>query len=117
MKLFRMTLVLLLCLAGLLSTTGAFGAEQGKKLYVFNWSQYMDPGIIKAFEKKYEVDVVRSFFGSNPELFAKLRAGGDHQYDVIFPSSYYVPRLIETGLIQPLNKDLIPNIDNLLAKF
>src|SRR5699024_5209890 len=40
-----------------------------------------------------------------------------HQYDVIFPSNYFVPRLIATGLIQPLNKDLIPNYDNLMDRF
>src|SRR5699024_11201537 len=71
----------------------------------------------KAFEKKYDVEVVRGFFGSNPELFAKLRAGGDRQYDVIFPSSYYVPRLIKTGLIQPLDKKLVSNFDNLMSRF
>src|SRR5699024_6212768 len=100
-------------LALLIGTAIAFGAttasaQPAKKLYLFNWSQYMNPAILKAFEKKYDVEVVRSFYGSNPEMFAKLRAGGDHQYDVIFPSNYFVPRLIATGLIQPLNKDLIP---------
>lgn len=117
MKIYRSMLIFLLLAAGLLLTAGPASADQAKKLYVFNWSQYMNPEILDAFEQKYDVEVVRSFFGSNPELFAKLRAGGDHQYDVIFPSSYYVPRLIETGLIQPLNKDLIPNYNNLMSKF
>src|SRR5699024_8642985 len=95
MKISRVLLILV-CMAALFATAGQASAAQ-KKLYVYNWSQYMDPAIIKAFEKKYDVEVVRGFFGSNPELFAKLRAGGDRQYDVIFPSSYYVPRLIKTG--------------------
>lgn len=105
------------CLLALLIAAAPATADQTKKLYLFNWSQYMNPAIIDAFEHKYDVKVVRAFYGSNPEMFAKLRAGGEYQYDVIFPSNYYVPRLIETGLIQPLNKDLIPNYDNLMAKF
>lgn len=115
MKIYRS--LLLVCLAALLLAAGPASAEQAKKLYLFNWTQYMDPAILTAFEEKYDVEIVRSFYASNPELFAKLRAGGDHQYDVIFPSNYYVPRLAETGLIRPLNKELIPNFGNLLAKF
>src|SRR5699024_4380143 len=95
-------LLLLVCLLMVLVLAGQTRAQADEKLYLFNWSQYMDPDILAAFEQKYDVEVVRGFYGSNPELFSKLRAGGDHQYDVIFPSNYYVPRLIETGLIQPL---------------
>lgn len=36
-------------------------------------------------------------------------AAGDAQYDVIVASNYYVPRLIASGLIQPLDKVEIPN--------
>src|SRR5690625_6973833 len=75
MKISRVALILI-CMAALFLIAGQASAAQ-KKLYVYNWSQYMDPAIIKAFEKKYDVEVVRGFFGSNPELFAKLRAGGD----------------------------------------
>lgn len=116
MKLFR-PVTLLLCLSVLALSAGQAAAAPAKKLYLFNWSQYMSPAILKAFEKKYNVKVVRNFYGSNPELFAKLRAGGDSQYDVIFPSNYFVPRLVKTGLIQPLNKSEIPNFKNLLPRF
>lgn len=101
---------------GLAFATAA-SAEPARKLYLYNWSQYMSPKILKAFEQQYHVKIVRNFYHSNPELFAKLRAGGDSQYDVIFPSNYYVPRLIATGLIQPLDKTLIPNYDNLMPRF
>jgi spermidine/putrescine transport system substrate-binding protein len=92
-------------------------AHAKKTLYLYNWSQYMDPAILKAFEKKYDVDISRNFFASNPEMFAKLQAGGDSQYDVIFPSSYFITRLTDAGLIQPLDKSLIPNLDNLYSRF
>ncbi|NNC23285.1 spermidine/putrescine ABC transporter substrate-binding protein [Salinisphaera sp. USBA-960] len=113
----RRAVWLMLCLIGLVLASGTVFAQSAKKLFLFNWSQYMDPAIIKAFEKKYDVEVVRSFYDSNPQLFAKLRSGGASQYDVIFPSNYYVPRLIKTNLIQPLNHDEIPNLDNLKSRF
>lgn len=111
----RRTTICLLVLALCCTVAPAGAAPQ--TLYLYNWSQYMNPDILQAFEKKYDVEIVRGFYASNPELFAKLRAGGDHQYDVIFPSSYYVPRLIKTGLIQPLDTGLIPNYGNLIDKF
>ncbi|MCM2970979.1 ABC transporter substrate-binding protein [Larsenimonas suaedae] len=100
---------------GLLFCGSAFGATQ--KLYLFNWTEYMDPDIIKAFESKYDVDVVESHFGSLAEMYAKLQAGGDAQYDVIVPSNYFVPRLIKAGLVQPLELDKVPNMANVMDKF
>lgn len=97
-------------------TLPAFAANSDT-LYIFNWSQYMNPKIIKQFEAKYHVKVVQSYYNSLPEMFAKLRAGGDSQYDIVVPSNYYVPRLIHTGLVQPLDKKLIPNYDNLMPRF
>lgn len=110
----RVALIGLMLLLAILPA-GQLWARQ--KLYLFNWTQYMNPEVIRAFEKKYDVEVVESHFSSNTELFAKLRSGGDRQYDVIFPSHYYVPRLIATGLIQPLDKKKLPNLANLMARF
>ncbi|MDX1609241.1 MAG: spermidine/putrescine ABC transporter substrate-binding protein [Halofilum sp. (in: g-proteobacteria)] len=100
---------------GLAAGTSAMAQE--KTLYIFNWSQYMDPEIIEAFEQKHDVKIVRNFYNSLPEMFSKLRAGGDSQYDIIVPSNYFVPRLIETGLVQKLDHSKIPNLDNLHPKF
>ena len=90
---------------------------QENKLYLFNWTEYMDPEIIEAFEERYDVDVVQNYFNSLPEMFAKLNAGGVSQYDIIVPSNYYVPRLIQTGLVQKLDKSKLENLDNVMAQF
>ena len=34
------------------------GCESKQKLYLYNWGDYMDPDVIAAFEKEYNVDVV-----------------------------------------------------------
>lgn len=116
MKICLKILLMLPMLAAILAA-GSASATSSKTLNLFNWSQYMDPAIITAFENKYDVKVVQNNYGSLPELFAKLRAGGDSQYDIVVPSNYYVKRLIKTGLLQPLNHDQIPNLDNLMPKF
>jgi spermidine/putrescine transport system substrate-binding protein len=100
-----------------LAAAPAVAQFEGETLYLFNWSQYMDPSIIEAFETEYGVEVVENYFNSNGEMFAKLQAGGVSQYDVIVPSNYFVPRLIDSGLVQPLDHDKLSNLDNLLDKF
>ncbi|GAB3344478.1 hypothetical protein GCM10027512_15090 [Chromohalobacter beijerinckii] len=103
-------------LGGLLLASGV-QAQEDNKLYLFNWTQYMDPAIITAFEEKYDAEVVQNYYNSLPEMFAKLNAGGVSQYDIIVPSNYYVPRLIETGMVQKLDKSKIPNLDNVMEQF
>ncbi|TFH88017.1 spermidine/putrescine ABC transporter substrate-binding protein [Billgrantia azerbaijanica] len=106
---------LALSLGGLLLAGSAQAQEN--KLYLFNWTEYMDPAIIEAFEAKYDVEVVQNYFNSLPEMLAKLQAGGVSQYDIIVPSNYYVPRLIETGLVQKLDKSRLDNLDNVMEQF
>lgn len=104
-------------LLGLLVLTASPSGAAEKTLDLFNWSGYIAPQIITQFENKYHVKVVQNFYESNPELFAKLQAGGVSQYDVIVPSGYFVQRLIGAGLIQKLNHKEIPNLQNLLPAF
>lgn len=108
------------CLVATLVTAfglGAAHAQDRQTLYVFNWSQYMDPEIIEAFEEQYNARVVENFYNSLPEMFSKLRAGGDSQYDIIVPSNYFVPRLVESGMVQPLDHSKLPNLSNLGERF
>ena len=86
-------------------------------LNLFIWSSYIDPALITAFEKKYNVKVVETDYASNAEMSAKLKAGGDSQYDIAVPSSYYVPELAAEGLIQPIDHSGLPNFKNLITKF
>ncbi len=78
-------------------------------LVYFNYSEYVDPKLIKGFEKLYGVSVRESYFDSMPAMTAKLRAG--IAYDVIFPSGEYVQRLLSGNLLRRIDRDKIKNID------
>jgi len=84
---------------------------------LFIWSDYISESLIDGFELQCGCKVVETDYESNAELTAKLEAGGDSQYDVVVPSSYYVPELADEGLIQPLDHSQIPNFNNLYPKF
>ncbi|HQT39040.1 MAG TPA: spermidine/putrescine ABC transporter substrate-binding protein [Acidocella sp.] len=86
-------------------------------LNLFIWSSYITEAIIDGFELQCGCKVVETDYESNAEMAAKLKAGGDSQYDVVVPSSYYVPELADEGLLQPLDHSQIPNLTNLFPKF
>jgi spermidine/putrescine-binding protein len=102
------------------SPDGATGAnceldQVDGDLNFYNWSEYMDPELVTAFEEEYAVDVVEDFYESNEALLAQMQAGA--VYDLIVPSDYMVGIMIQNGLLAPLNKDAVPNLDNLLDRF
>jgi spermidine/putrescine transport system substrate-binding protein len=90
---------------------------QTKVLNLFNWSEYMDPAILKDFEKQFGAKVNVSLYESNEDLIAKLKANGGSQYDIIVPGQYAIPLLSRLNLLLPLEKSKVPNIKNLSAKF
>jgi spermidine/putrescine-binding protein len=99
---------------------GATGAncaldEVDGDLNFYNWSEYMDPELVTAFEEQYQVDVVEDFDESNEALLAQMQAGA--VYDLIVPSDYMVGIMIQNGLLAPLNTEAVPNLANLAAQF
>lgn len=84
-------------------------------LYYYNYSQYIDPALVKEFEKKYDVRVIESYFDSMEGMLAKLRAG--NTYDVLFPTAEYVQRLIQQQQVLRIPRDKLENIDNIYGYF
>lgn len=84
-------------------------------LNLYNWSEYMDPELIEAFEAEYGVSVVESFYESNEAMISQIQSGVS--YDVIVPSDYMVNIMIQEGLLVEFNKDAIPNFANMDPDF
>ena len=55
--------------------------ETDGDLAFFNWSEYMDPDLITAFQDEFGVTVTEDFYPSNEEMFAKISHGGTG-YDI-----------------------------------
>jgi spermidine/putrescine transport system substrate-binding protein len=91
------------------STEKVVKAEPDGDLVYFNWSQYLEPKLMKAFEKQYGVKVRESNFDSMQGMMAKLRSG--NRYDVIFPSSEWVDRLRKANQLLKIDLAQVPNAD------
>jgi spermidine/putrescine-binding protein len=87
-----------------------------QRLNVFNWSDYIDPDLIPEFERRTGATVQYDNYSSESELETKLLAGGSG-YDVIFPSDRSMAPLVTKGLLDEVDKSLLPNWINLDPKF
>lgn len=89
---------------------------------VYNWGEYISNGddgcmdINAEFEKLTGITVNYTQFDTNESMYAKIKSGSA-SYDVIFPSDYMVSRMIQEGMLQELDFDLIPNFQYIDERF
>ncbi len=79
---------------------------------IFNWGEYIDPELLKAFEKESGYHVIYNTFDSNEAMETKIKQGGT-RYDVVFPSESIIPKMIEGDLLVPIDHSKIKGIENL----
>lgn len=112
--------VLVLAIVG--GTVGA-GVAQNRKsaaaiekygsnvLKLYLPGEYLGENVISDFEKQFGVRVIVENFDSNEMMYTKLMAGD--RYDVVIPSDYMIERLMNEDFLQPLDKSMIPNMENM----
>jgi len=95
-------------------TSGRCGdtSKLADEIFLYNWSEYIDPDIMDQFEAECGVKVTETNYDSNETLLATLQAGGA-DYDIIVPSDYMVTTLIDEGMIMELDYNIISNIANM----
>ncbi len=98
-------------LLSLLLLSGCFTTEYIGEINVFLPGEYINEDVISQFEYETGIRVNITTFDSNEAMYIKLLGGT--VYDVIIPSDYMIEKLIDEKMIQPLNKDLIPNLEYL----
>lgn len=90
--------------------------EKGATLQLYSYADYIAPDAIKSFEDKYATKVAVSTFNDTDEAITKIR-GGNVDYDIYFPSYDQISRLVNGGLVRPLNHSYIGNITNVWPFF
>jgi putrescine transport system substrate-binding protein len=98
-------------LAAALALTALPAAAQDDVVNVYNWSDYVGEGVLDDFTKETGIKVVYDVYDSMEMMETKLLAGGSG-YDVIVPTDRNLQRLIEAGVVQPLDKSQIPNVSH-----
>ncbi len=101
--------ILIVTVAVLLASCGK--AVQ-QKLYVFNWTDYIEPELIKQFEAEYNCKVIYDTYNSNENMLTKI-LNSKASYDIAVPSGDHVAIMIKKDLLEKLDMSKLPNWENM----
>jgi spermidine/putrescine transport system substrate-binding protein len=86
------------------------------RLNVYNWSAYVAPETVPAFEAEFGVRVRYATYESNEEMLAKVLTGNSG-WDIVFPTHNRLLPMRENGLLAPLRREWLPALGNLEPRF
>jgi putrescine transport system substrate-binding protein len=87
-------------------------ARAEETVHVYNWTDYIGETTLDDFQKLTGIKVVYDTYDSTESAEAKLLAGKTG-YDVVLQSGQNLPRFIEAGVYQKLDKSKLPDWKNL----
>ncbi|MEQ7160686.1 ABC transporter substrate-binding protein [Enterococcus gallinarum] len=108
--------IILVLLFGVRELEHSSGMAGAKVLNIYNWGDYIDPDLLKKFEKETGYKVNYETFDSNEAMFTKIQQGGT-SYDIAIPSEYMIQKMMEEHLLKPLDHSKIKGLDNIDPRF
>jgi putrescine transport system substrate-binding protein len=90
----------------------AAGAQAAGDVKIYNWSDYIGETTLADFQKATGIKPSYDVFDSNETLEGKLLAGHTG-YDVVVPSNHFLGKQIKAGAFQKLDRNQLPNWNNL----
>jgi len=104
---------LMLVVAVLLGACAVQGAAaEEKRLFIYNWSDFIGPDTIAKFERSTGIKVTYDVYDAEETMEARLMAGSSG-YDVVSASTDFFSREIRAGVYIPLDKSKLSNWHNL----
>jgi putrescine transport system substrate-binding protein len=87
-------------------------AAQQRELRIFNWSDYIAPAVLEAFERETGIKVVYDTFDQMDLVETRVMAGRTG-YDLIVVTASFLPRHIPLNLYQPIDRSRLQNARHL----
>ena len=97
------------CAMAMFSNVAAAADEE---LYFYNWSEYIPSEVLEQFTKETGIKVIYSTYESNETMYAKLKTHGTG-YDLVVPSTYYVSKMRDEGMLKKIDRSKLSNFDEL----
>ncbi|MBO0469660.1 ABC transporter substrate-binding protein [Enterococcus sp. DIV0242_7C1] len=94
-------------------SSGMAGADT---LTIYNWGDYIDPDLIRAFEKESGYKVNYETFDSNEAMFTKIQQGGT-AYDITIPSEYMIQKMMKEKMLLPIDHTKLKGLNNIDMRF
>lgn len=111
-----------LLMAGLflLGAANVSADDRNNVLKVYNWSDYIAEGVLDDFKAWYKdqtgenIEVIYMTFDVNEAMLSKIEKGHE-DYDVVCPSDYIIERMLNKGLLLPIDTQLLGSTPNYIA--
>ncbi len=95
--------------------------DRSHVLKVYNWSDYIAEGVLDDFKEWYfeqtgeRVEVIYMTFDVNEAMLSKIEKGHE-DYDVVCPSDYIIERMLNKGLLLPMDYSCLGNTPNYIEQ-
>lgn len=101
--------------AGALGSAGRAAAAmtrgslaKGGTLNIYTWADYFSQSNLSTYKKQTGTTLNISTYDSNDVLFAKLNSAAGSGFDIVVPTSGWIPIMAQHGLLAKLDHDRIP---------
>ncbi len=112
----KLALLLVLLMVASMVCAGCGESADVVTINVLNWGDYIDEDLIGQFTEETGIKVKYTTMANNEEMLVKLQSP-DCIYDVCFPSDYIIEKLVGQNLLHELDKNNIPNMENIDERF
>lgn len=89
---------------------------KNKSLIIYNWGDYVDPDLLKKFEKETGYHVIYETFDSNEAMYTKIKQGGT-AYDIAIPSEYMIMKMKRANLLDKIDTSKLSNFKYISSSF
>ena len=78
------------------------------KLYILNWDEYIDEGLLDKFEEKFNCKVIMEIAESNEIMYSRISSRAA-DYDIAIPSDYMISQMAKEGLLETISFENLEN--------
>lgn len=93
----------------LVSQVDTCHAATKQELVFLTWSEYIEPDIVKEFEKKYNAKIKEIYFETDEMRDEMMVTADGNGYDLIMSNGPTITRYVKRKWLAPTNKKQIPN--------
>ena len=95
-KMFLLLTLLCLCLV-------LIGCSKNQnKLYILNWDEYIDEGLLDKFEEQFDCKVIMEIAESNEIMYSRI-SSKSADYDIAIPSDYMISQMVQEDMLYEID--------------
>jgi spermidine/putrescine transport system substrate-binding protein len=99
------------CFALICLSLGSITSATSIVLNIYSWAGHLPDTVVKQFEEITNIRVNITYYANNEMLYAKLKTDPSAKYDLILPSNYLLPKLMQQNMLQKLDVNKLRHWD------